>query len=158
MIKTSLIFTLWTFFLLIGSYYTQAVAQNLYPDSVYHKDSKGIIYHHKDVDVMAHFPGGEQKMFEWLGQNIVYPEDAKKAKKQGRVFSSFVVEKDGSIADLKILKKLSPSCDNEVIRVIKLFPKWIPATKGGEKVRVQFNLPVKFTLEEEKGLTIPIKK
>jgi periplasmic protein TonB len=63
------------------------------------------------------------------------------------VYARFVVEKDGSVSDVNVLKGIGGGCDEEVVRVVKLMPKWMPGTEKGKKARVQFNLPVKFTLE-----------
>jgi protein TonB len=85
-------------------------------------------------------------MYEFLSQNIKYPEEAKELGIQGKVFVTFVVEKDGTIADVKILRGIGGGCDEEAVRVVKSMPKWNPGKQRGEAVRVQFNLPVKFTL------------
>jgi protein TonB len=85
-------------------------------------------------------------MYEFLSQNIKYPEEAKELGIQGKVFVTFVVEKDGSIADVKVLRGIGGGCDEEAVRVVRSMPKWNPGKQRGEAVRVQFNLPVKFTL------------
>ncbi len=99
------------------------------------------------VEVMPTFPGGQDAMMKYLGENIKYPQEAKINKVQGRVFVSFVVEKDGSVNDVKLLRGIGSGCDEESIRVIRAMPNWIPGTQKGEAVRVQYNLPIKFALQ-----------
>ncbi len=99
------------------------------------------------VEIMPEYPGGEKALFSFLGNNIKYPEVAKKNKVTGRVFVTFVVEKDGSVADVKLLKGIGSGCDEEAMRVIKSMPNWKPGTQRGKAVRVQYNLPIKFALQ-----------
>ena len=118
------------------------------PDSLYHHDNGDKIYLFSDVDTMAIFPGGETGMTEWMSHNITYPGISRKFNIEGTVYCTFVVEKDGSVSDILILQGIDKACNNEVLRLIKKSPRWTPAIKGGEAVRVQFNLPVNFKLEE----------
>jgi TonB family protein len=90
------------------------------------------------------FPGGMAKFYKYLGENIKYPEQAKKDNIQGNVFMSFVVEKDGSVRDVKTLRGLSTETNQEAERVLKLSPKWDPGMLDGKAVRVVYNLPIKF--------------
>jgi len=101
----------------------------------------------KVVEVMPSFPGGQDAMMKYLGENIKYPEEAKTKKVQGRVFVTFVVEKDGSVNEVKLLRGIGSGCDEESMRVIKAMPNWTPGTQKGEAVRVQYNLPIKFALQ-----------
>ena len=96
---------------------------------------------------MPKFPGGEKKLMSYLGNNIKYPEKAKKDGVKGRVFISFVVEKDGRIDNVELLRGIGSGCDEEAMRVIKSMPKWSPGMTNGEPVRVQYNLPIKFALQ-----------
>ena len=98
------------------------------------------------VDEMPGYPGGEDARVSFLRQNIKYPEEARELGIQGTVYSSFVVEKDGSITDIQILRGIGGGCDEEVIRIIKAMPKWVPGKQRGAPVRVQFKMPLKFTL------------
>jgi protein TonB len=86
-------------------------------------------------------------LYGYLISQIKYPEEAKELGIQGKVFVTFIVEKDGSITDVKILRGIGGGCDEEAIRVIKSMPNWSPGKQSGNAVRVQFNLPVKFTLQ-----------
>lgn len=99
------------------------------------------------VDLMPEFPGGEANLNKYLAENIINPQMAKENGIQGRVFVTFVVERDGSVTDVRVLRGIGGGCDEEAVRVVKGMPKWTPGKYGGEAVRVQYNLPVKFTLQ-----------
>jgi periplasmic protein TonB len=93
------------------------------------------------------FPGGDAALYKWLGENLKYPEEAKELGIQGRVFVSFVVEPDGSASNVVVKRGIGGGCDEEAIRIVKAMPKWSPGKQRGQPVRVQFNLPIKFTLQ-----------
>lgn len=99
------------------------------------------------VEEQPGYPGGDESRIKFLQENIKYPEEAKELGVQGKVFVTFVVEVDGSITDVKVLRGIGAGCDEEAIRVVKSMPKWIPGKQRGVPVRVQFNLPIKFTLQ-----------
>ena len=99
------------------------------------------------VDKMPEFPGGTKALLQFLASKIKYPEYAKEAGIQGRVYLNFVVEKDGSITNVTVLRPVGGGCDEEAVRVIENMPKWKPGLQHGKPVRVSFNLPVKFTLQ-----------
>ena len=99
------------------------------------------------VEEQPSFPGGDEARIKYLQENLKYPEEAKEIGTQGRVFLTFVIETDGSITDVKILRGIGSGCDEEAIRVVKTMPKWIPGKQRGNPVRVQFNLPVRFVLQ-----------
>ena len=101
-----------------------------------------------NVDKRATFPGGNMKAAAFITENLKYPEDADGA--HGRVIVNFVVDKDGSISDIKVVRGVHPSLDAEAVRVVKLMPKWQPAERGGKPVRSRFNIPVYFKLELKK--------
>jgi len=86
-------------------------------------------------------------MMNFLANNLTYPEQARRQKIEGRVFVNFVVEKDGSVSNVKILRGIGAGCDEEAKRVVELMPKWTPGYQRGQAVRVSFNLPIKFALE-----------
>jgi len=92
------------------------------------------------------FPGGNIAMIRFIHQNLQYPPDALKQRIQGRVWCSFVVEKNGAIADLRLEKGYYPLLDDEALRVLKLMPKWIPATENGLAKRVRVYTPIVFKL------------
>lgn len=101
----------------------------------------------KVVEQQASFPGGPTKLYEYLAKNIKYPQQARETGTQGKVYLTFVVERDGSITDIKILRDIGSGCGEEAIRVVKSMPKWQPAKQRGKVVRQQFNLPVNFSLQ-----------
>lgn len=99
------------------------------------------------VEEQPAYPGGEEGRMRYLQESIKYPEEAKELGIQGRVFVTFVVEVDGSITDVRVLRGIGGGCDEEAVRVVKAMPKWVPGKQRGVPVRVQFNLPIKFTLQ-----------
>jgi protein TonB len=99
------------------------------------------------VEQMPQFPGGPQALFEYLSKNIKYPVVAEENGIQGRVIVTFVVERDGSISDVKVIKSVDPSLDKVAIRVLKSMPKWIPGKQNGAPVRVKYTVPVTFRLQ-----------
>lgn len=99
------------------------------------------------VEQMPSFPGGDKALLEYLSSNIKYPVVAQENGVQGRVVVSFVVEKDGSITDVKVVRSVDPSLDKEAQRVVKSMPKWIPGKQNGSAVRVKYNVPVSFKLQ-----------
>ena len=101
------------------------------------------------VENEPEFPGGEDSLYAYIARNIVYPEAAKKEKIEGQVYVSFIVEKDGQLTGVKFLRDIGGGCGEEVLRVIRTMPKWKPGTQDGKPVRVQFNLPVAFELQDE---------
>ena len=98
------------------------------------------------VEQMPSFPGGISGLRTYLNQNIRYPAEAQENCVQGRVVVSFVVEKDGHISDVTVLRSVEPSLDKEAVRVIRNMPRWSPGKQGGEPVRVRYNVPVSFRL------------
>lgn len=99
------------------------------------------------VEDMPEFPGGDAARQNWIVKNMVYPEIERENGIQGLVVVSFVVEKDGSITNIKVLKSVSPNIDAEAIRVVKAMPGWKPGKQRGKPVRVTINLPLRFTLQ-----------
>lgn len=98
------------------------------------------------VEVMPQFPGGQIAMLKYIMENIKYPEQAMKEGIQGRVTVRFIVEKDGSISDVKPILSVHPLLNKEAVRVVESMPKWTPGKHNGKPVRVRFNLPVMFKL------------
>lgn len=98
------------------------------------------------VEVMPQFPGGQIAMLKYIMENMKYPEQAMKEGIQGRVAVRFIVEKDGSISDVKPILSVHPLLNKEAVRVVKSMPKWTPGKQNGKPVRVRFNLPIMFKL------------
>ena len=109
--------------------------------------TKSVVY---DIpETMPYFPGGQVLMLKYLADNIKYPASAVKAKKQGRVIVTFIVQKDGSVTHAKIAKSIDPELDAEALRVVKGMPKWTPGTQNGKPVNVKYSVPVKFSLQKD---------
>ena len=98
------------------------------------------------VEEMPSFPGGEAELFKYLGKSIQYPAMAKDAGISGIVYVSFVVMEDGKINNAKVLRGIGGGCDEEALRVVKSMPSWKGGKQRGKPVRVQYNLPIRFTL------------
>lgn len=102
------------------------------------------------VEIMPEFPdGGMSGLMQFLSKNIQYPINAQKNHTQGRVTVQFVVNKDGSISEPKIIRGVDPDLDGEAIRVISLMPKWKPGMQKGQPVRVKYTVPVMFRLSDD---------
>jgi protein TonB len=99
------------------------------------------------VEEMPSFPGGEAKLFEYLGKNIKYPQIAKEAGISGIVYVTFVVDSNGNITEVQVLRGIGGGCDEEATRVVKNMPKWQPGKQRGKPVKVRYNLPIRFSLK-----------
>ena len=99
------------------------------------------------VEEMPSYPGGDQKLMEYIAKNIKYPQIARESGIQGRVFVGFVVEPDGHVSNVKLLRGIGGGCDEEAMRVIKSMPKWKPGKQRGKAVRVSYQIPVMFKLQ-----------
>ena len=98
------------------------------------------------VEEMPEFPGGEAKLLEYLAKNIKYPERAREQGVQGRCIIEFVINKDGSVVEPKVVRSLEAQCDNEAMRVIRTMPKWKPGKQRDRAVKVTYTFPVIFQL------------
>lgn len=99
------------------------------------------------VEQKPSFPGGEAAMYTWLGNNIVYPPAASEEGAQGRVVVEFVVGKDGSITNVRVVRPRHPALDREAVRVVSAMPTWVPGRNNGQPVKVTYTLPVTFKLQ-----------
>lgn len=95
---------------------------------------------------MPEYFGGMDSLRSYLSHNINYPEEAKEKELSGRVYIQFVIEKDGSVNDVKVMRSVDPLLDNEAVRVVKAMPKWKPGIEKGKPVRVKYVLPIIFKL------------
>nr|WKN35533.1 energy transducer TonB [Tunicatimonas sp. TK19036] len=93
------------------------------------------------------FPGGLQAFYEYIGKELEYPKQAIRQRVEGKVFVQFVVNKDGSLTDIKVAKGIRAGCDEEAIRVLKAVPNWNPGKQRGKPVRVQMMIPITFRLQ-----------
>ncbi len=122
------------------------VAEYVSPMTDVVEDPENEVY--QIVEQMPQFPGGVSLMMEYVREHTVYPEEAKRKGIQGRVYVSFVVETDGSISNAKVLRGIGNGCDEEAVRVVESMPKWSPGVHKGETVRVSYQIPLLFMLED----------
>lgn len=101
------------------------------------------------VEVMPEFPGGQPALFAYLGGELKYPEEARENNIEGAVYIGFVVERDGSIGEVKVLRGIGHGCDTEAVRVVKGMPKWTPGMHSGKAVRTAFTLPIRYKLDDK---------
>ena len=99
------------------------------------------------VEQMPEFPGGMGEAMKFLAKNMKYPVAAQQAKIEGRVIVQFVVERDGSVSDVKVMRGVSPELDAEAVRVVSMMPKWIPGKQRGKAVAVKYTMPIMFRLQ-----------
>jgi protein TonB len=99
------------------------------------------------AEVMPQFPGGDQAMMKFVSENVQYPEEAKEKEISGRVLVGFIVEKDGSVNEVKIVRGIGGGCDEEAVRVVKAMPKWKPGKQDGKTVRVSYTMPFFFKMQ-----------
>ena len=99
-----------------------------------------------DNIVGAQFPGGTEQLIKYLSDNVRYPAECEKQGIQGRVVLLIVIDKDGSVTDIKVAKSVHPLLDAEAVRVASSMPHWQPATKDGQPVRIRYSLPITFSL------------
>lgn len=99
------------------------------------------------VEDPAQFPGGEQARMRFLQENIRYPQIAREMGIQGTVYVTFVVEPDGNLTNIRVLRGIGGGCDEEAVRVVRMMPRWQPGRQRGQAVRVQFNMPIRFVLQ-----------
>ena len=102
---------------------------------------------YKTVDQLPQYPGGEVAMMNFLAQNIQYPANAAKNDIEGRVVLQFVVEKDGQIGEVKVVRSVDPEIDAEAVRVVKSMPNFIPGRQEGKPVAVWYTIPISFKLQ-----------
>lgn len=132
----------------------QSVATTITPKDTTKKGAKPL-FENAEIFTQAEdnpeFPGGIPALYEWLGKEIKYPEEARKAKQEGKIFARFVIQSDGTIGNVELLKGISPALDAEAIRVIKKMPTWKPGKQNGKSVNVFYNMPIVFSLGESKA-------
>ena len=100
-----------------------------------------------NVGQMPEFPGGEKALLSWIARNTKYPPIAKEYDITGRVFVTFIIETDGSVTGVEVLRSVDKHLDAEAVSVIKSLPRFKPGQQRGKKVRVRFNVPINFTLQ-----------
>ncbi len=103
-------------------------------------------YVYETIERAPEFPGGEQEFYDYISEEIKYPAKAKELGQEGSVYVQFIIEKDGSVTNVIVIRGVSTSIDEEAIRVISQMPKWTPGYQDGEPVRVQYVIPIHFYL------------
>ena len=130
-----------------------ACAQNvpliIDPDKVdqYLAERKDTINVYDCVEQMPSFPGGTQKLKEFIEENLRYPKELEESCVQGRVIVRFIVERNGKLSNVKVVKSVDPVLDKEALRIVKLMPRWIPGRQNGITVRVKCYIPIIFRLK-----------
>lgn len=119
--------------------------QPVLQDTVSKKDTVDVIF--SIVEVEPQFPGGDEAMYSFLSKNIVYPSNAKEKGIEGVVVVGFVVEKDGRVSNIKVIRSVHESLDAEAVRLVKAMPRWVPGRQRGVAVRTRFLLPFNFQLK-----------
>ena len=99
------------------------------------------------VEQDPQFPGGNDALYQYLGQNAHYPPQAKEQGLQGTVYLTFIIEREGNISNIRVLRSPSDLLSEEAVRLVKAMPKWKPGKQRGKNVRVQYNLPINFQLD-----------
>jgi len=107
-----------------------------------HKDTTADDKVYKVCEQMPTYEGGDAALMKYIGENLKYPEEAKERGLQGRVVVGFIIEKDGSLTNFKVLRAVDRALDAEALRVVKGMPKWIPGRQNGQCVRVRYLLPI----------------
>lgn len=105
------------------------------------------------AEVMPEFPGGNEALYTFLGKNYKYPKQDRKNKIEGKIITKFMIDTNGNVQDITIIKSVSAACDAEAIRVLKQMPKWKPGTQKGVPVNVYFTLPIKLVIPEAAPIT-----
>lgn len=128
---------------------TMANEPNLHKDIISTEINQNKDKAYQEVEIMPEYPGKEQGMMKFISENLKYPTNAQAENIQGRVVVKFIINKEGKVINPEIIKGLSPECDEEVLKIIKLMPNWTPGMQDGKNVDVYFNLPIVFRLPHE---------
>ena len=123
---------------------TEGFVEPNFDEAVEDEDRPGV---YMIVEQMPEFPGGDKSLFQFIADNTKYPADAKEKGIKGRVFVNFIVEPDGSVSDIRVLRGIGGGCDEEAVRIVESMPKFKPGMQNGEAVRVSYTVPVNFKLQ-----------
>ncbi|MBP5418410.1 MAG: energy transducer TonB [Bacteroidales bacterium] len=124
---------------------TEISYQNIEVEAEDEEDDDNAIFF--TAEEMPIFPGGESALMKYLAQSVKYPAIAQDNGVQGRVFVSFVIDKNGDVTDVKVMRPTDPNLDKEAIRVVKSMPKWTPGKQRGKAVKVSYTVPINFVLQ-----------
>jgi protein TonB len=142
--RTSFLRNILAIIVMLTSYSTIQAQVVIEDNAVVNEDESQIFVF---VEEYPEFPNGEENLYKYLGSNIKYPHEALENGIQGTVVVKFVVEKDGSISNVKAVRKIGGGCDEEAVRVVKRMPRWKPGKQSGKPVRTEFTLPIQFKLK-----------
>jgi protein TonB len=123
------------------------IAVNVPPPPVEKKEEVKQVVENKVFDIAEQMPSFKGNVNQWLASNLSYPAVAAENGVQGRVIVQFVVEKDGSVSNVQVVRSVDPALDREAVRVVKSMPKWNPGMNNGQPARVKYTLPVTFKLQ-----------
>ena len=129
---------------LLAAVSSAAFAQTPATDSKTSNDEEVFVVVEQDPQ----FPGGMEALYKYIASNVKYPDEAKAKNITGKVFVSFVIEKDGSISNVKVVHSPHELLSDEAVRCVLAMPKWVPGKQRGKSVRTQFMLPINFTLDK----------
>ncbi|NQX42200.1 TonB family C-terminal domain-containing protein [Pedobacter steynii] len=134
----------------VMGYKSESANANVIPVEEIRTDPNDVkVYDFVSIDRQPGFPGGMERFYKYLSKTVKYPAEAQEKNVQGKVFLSFIVEKNGDLADIKVERKLGAGTDEEAVRVLKASPKWIPGVYHGKTVRVKYNIPISFSLTSD---------
>ena len=133
---------------------TETTSRTALPEKEIREDGSTVYY---VVEEMPNFPGGMGECMKFLSKNIKYPTEAMEKEIQGRVIVQFIVEKDGSITEAKVVRGVDPALDKEALRVINSMPKWTPGKQAGEAVNVKYTVPIMFKIPGKDSDIIEVK-
>lgn len=122
--------------------YSQTTITEVEKEEIHNEE----IFNFYNIEVKPEFPGGTEQLLKYLGKNTNYPEIARVNGITGKVFVQFVIDKDGSVLNVKVMREVDPYLDKEAVRVVKSMPKWKPGKQKGKPVRVSFQVPISFKL------------
>ena len=123
---------------------TEGFVEPNFDEAVEDEDRPGV---YMSVEQMPEFPGGDKELYQFIADNLKYPAEAKEKGIKGRVFVNFIVEPDGSVSDIRVLRGIGGGCDEEAVRIVESMPKFKPGMQNGEAVRVSYTVPVNFKLQ-----------
>ena len=145
--KTMIIMSLMTVFCLATADAQKTVVSKPQQKNITQEKVQNIDEPFAVVEQMPQYAGGQAALMEYMKNSLKYPKDAAAQKVEGRILVSFIVEKDGSLSDVKATKAIFPSLDAEAVRVVKEMPRWTPGRQRGVVVRVKYVLPITFRLQ-----------
>ena len=117
-------------------------------EAEYLAERKDTINAYDVVEQMPCFPGGQGKLVEFIEENMQYPKECAEKGIYGRVIVAFVVERDGQLSNIRVVKSVHPALDKEALRIVNLMPRWIPGKQNGVTVRVKYIIPIRFSVKK----------